>query len=373
MRWFEEDFSKDVARDFLRECWNFTSEYVLNHARELVPTWPLTNIMPKNVFQFEPDGAVVHISESPSMWNTLRLQTGHVFASHFIVMTGKHASVFNQYPLLNELPSTVFMLYPFDVMIPHAGFLSAKTLGIELRNAGRLRPVPYGTEPLPLMPSEENDRHFTITNTQDYDYYWRQDLWRHKFAGPVGHLGEYAYELPSRAQIISTLALLRTIECLLGDEDTYGLDRRMIVPSNCVSAQHTKLPFIDWDAMRELTLRRGEIPTQDWMTIFPTRTNTDFEWYDLHNDDESLIAEQFDLLRWRGERDDGQLTTLNEDREFKLATGYKRALGAEGYDTTDLNFSLNLWAIANGIGGNTDEIIYNKLNQSSEFKGINSR
>jgi len=371
MRWFEVRFNKALALQFLEECWNFTSEYVLNNAREIVSTWPLSNTMARNVFKFQPEGAVVHISETPSMWNALRMQTGHVFASHFIVMAGQRTNYLDRFPLLKQLPSTVFMLYPFDTIIPHSGFMSPRTWGIELRNAGRLRPVPEGIDPMPLMPSEETDMNFVVADNERYDYYWRQNLWRYKFDGPVGRHKNEFYEIPTIAQVTSLIAILRVLDCLQETDDEYGLDRRMVIPSNCVSAHQPKLPFIDWNAIRNVTLERDIIkPEWHWMSHLHTG-RCSFEGHDLDWDDESLTAEQFDGIRWRGDHDDGQMGMLNENRSFLLATAYKRNLRELGYDTEDCNFALSLWAIAHGLGSAPDEIVYRRLNEECEFKGIN--
>lgn len=366
MRWFEVNFNKDLAREFLTECWNFTSEFVLNNARELVPTWPLSNTMPRNVFKFNPEGAIVHISETPSMWNALHMQTGHVFASHFIVMSGNRArGPLSRYPLLKQLPSTVFMLYPLEALLPHSGYLSNRTWGIELRNAGRLRPVPKGLTAMPLMPSEETDRNFVVNDDENYDFYWKQDLWRNKFDGPVGRFENSFYELPTIAQVTSLIAILRALDCIHDNDDEYGLDQRLVVPSNCVSAQHTKLPFIHWDGVREHMLKR-EIINPEWEWLAPlSHDSCQFEGQDLDWDDESLTAEQFDQLRWRGARDDGESSVLNEERILTMASGYKRSLRVLGYDTSDTNFSLNMWAIANGIGNLPEELIYDRMNKES--------
>jgi len=142
MAWYETEFTKETAKQFLEECWNFTATYVLNNARELVPNWPLTNTMSRSVFKYEPEGAIVHISETPSMWNALHMQTRHVFGTHFMLMAGQRSkTVKMEYPLLGELPSTLFMMYPPEAIVPHSGFMSLRTWGIDLRNAGRLRPV----------------------------------------------------------------------------------------------------------------------------------------------------------------------------------------------------------------------------------------
>jgi hypothetical protein len=364
-RWFEEDFDKETAIEFLLECQNFTSEYVLNHARELVTTWPLTNVMPKNVFQFKPEGAVVHISETPSMWNALHMQTRNLFSSHFLVMSGQRAMHLQNYPLLSQLPSTIFMLYPLDAMIPHAGYMSPRTWGIELRNAGRLRPVLTGNKPLPLMPSEETERNFMATDNVKYDCYWRQDLWRHKFNGPVANFEDYYYELPTVSQVISLTALLRALDCVAEENNGYGLDRRLVIPSNCISAQHLKLPFINWNIIREQIILRDVInPKWEWLAPL-SHDPCQFEGHDLDWEDESLLAEQFDDTRWRGERDDGQGVLLNESRAFKLASGYTRSLSMFGYDSTDPDFSLKMWAIARGMGTNAEELIYNRINHES--------
>lgn len=358
--WFEMIFDQRTVVEFFSECRQFTEEFIVNYAKEMSPTWPLTNILPRQHFDFEPNGAIVHTSESPSIWNTLHMCTRHIYGTHFLILSGRNTTIthhLKRYPLLSALPTPILMLYPIDAHVPHSGYLSAKTWGIELRNAGKLRPVRKGFPPLPLMPSEETDSNFRIKPGQSYEPYWRQNLWCLPFPGNVFQLDDYIYEMPTYHQLISLVILLRVL-----DTYTNGIDMRAVVPSNCVSGDQTKFPYFRWDLIREMAAKRGRIRhVREWM-IHPT-TNTPYEYYDLEYEDESLLGELMEVMRWRGERDDGQLNMLYGDREFFLARGYRPILQPLGYDTSDPDFAMRMWAATRGLQEHKDNEIYGKINQ----------
>jgi hypothetical protein len=364
--WYEKILHVDTARQFIEECRSFTTEYIVNFCPEVVHQWPFSNKLPSHIYDFEPDGAIVHISDTPSMWNAINMLSRHMYGSHFVIMAGSHnpgGSSLENYPLLSQLPATVLMIHDPDQLVAHAGYLSQCSWGIELRNTGRLRPYRKGMKPTPLTPAEETDRNFKAEPDARYDCYWRPDLWRYPFPGPACRWEDYFYEMPSMAQVHTLVAVLRVLHQL------HGLDRRLIVPSNCVSGSIPTLPVLPWDYIRECATAQGAVDmTSDRFTIFSKGPCT-WETHDLDWEDESLQGEIMERARWRGELDDGKLVILDQDREFAMSNGYARTLGYFGYDVTDPNFSLHMWAMAQELGDAKDSDIYNRLNQASPFFG----
>lgn len=360
-RWFEKYLDNDKAEQFIDELHKFTEEFVVNYAREVIPVWPLTNVLSRTYFSFDPQGVIVHSSDTPSIWNALHMCTRHVYGTHFIILSGRRMPMQANYELLSEIPATMLMLYPLDALVPHAGYISSKTWGIDLRNAGRLRPVEKGFDPTPIMPSEETDQNFITKPRTWYDMYWRQKLWCYPFDGPVGRWEDYCYEAPTKNQIIALIAMLRVLY-ILSDRK---LDRRMIVPSNCINGGRHVLPFLVWRAIRDNMTTIDPI-SEDYEWINHLSTNQcEFEAYDIEDEDESMVGEQLEQMRWRGERDDGQLALLFSKRHFELGGGYRKSLRYYGYDTTDLDFSMHMWALSRGLLDARDEEIYNKMNRES--------
>lgn len=359
-QWFEMIFDRRTVVEFLDECQQFTEEFVVNYAKELFPSWPLSNKLPKRHFDFEPSGIIVHPTESPSIWNSLHMCTRHVYGTHFIVLSGRNQVIthhLKRYPLLSALPSPVLLLYPLTDHIPHSGYLSSKTWGIDLRNAGRLRPYRKGAPPTPLMPAEETESNFKTTPGVAFDSYWRQNLWCYPFEGNIFQHDDRIYEIPSHHQVISLIVLIRVL-------DVYndGLDFRTVVPSNCVNDSMPKFPYFNWNIIRELGKTRGNIPYSQHLATYPT-INTPYEYYDLDIEDESLIGELMENARWRGERDDGQLHALYGDRSFFLSRGYRPVFDTLGYDISDPDFALRMWTLSKGLQDIKDNEIYGKLNQ----------
>ena len=358
--WFEMIFDRRTVIEFLAECRQFTEEFIVNYAKEMIPSWPLTNILPNKHFIFEPNGAVIHTSESPSLWNALHMCTRHIYGTHFMVLSGRNQTIthhLKRYPLLSALPTPVLLLYPLDAHIPHSGYFSSKTWSIELRNAGRLRPYRKGLQPQPLMPSEETENNFNIIPGHAYDAYWRQNLWCLPFSGNIFQYNDRIYEMPTYHQLISLVILLRIL-------DTYcdGMDMRAVVPSNCVNGADPKFPYFRWNLIRDIAKQRGPIShVREW-TIYPT-TNTAYEYHKLEMEDESLLGELMEIMRWRGERDDGQVSVLYGNREFFLARGYRPVFETMGYNNADPNFTMRMWTLSHGLQECKDNEIYGKINK----------
>lgn len=368
MRWFEKEIDNITAHEFIDECHSFTEEFILNYAKEMIATWPLTNILPSSIFKFKPKGAIIHTSNTMSLWNELHLCTKHIFGTHFVITSSNHDPNISKYPLLAELPANILMMYPIDALVPHSGYISPFTWGIELRNAGLLRPSHKGMKPTPILPSEETERNFRVTPNIEYDAFWRNKLWCYPFNGSIIQWEDYIYELPFVNQIVSLIALLRALDQLSG-----GLDRRLVLPSNCISGSEKCLPYIVWDKLRTVISERNAIEvSHEYLNYFTVATNTRLskldEMCDIEDEDESLHGEQLELFRWRGERDDGQLAALKAQREFNFSSLYRSHLESIGYDKSDTDLALQLWAISQGLTIAKDDEIQSRIHQM--FYGI---
>lgn len=347
--------SKGFAAQFFEECYEFTNEFVDNYIKDLVPLWSPTNKLPRKEFTFTPEGAVIHMSNSPSIANTLRLQTQHVYGSHFIVCSGKHINISkSRYPLLHSMPTLVFMPYKIDDIIQHSWYMSSKTWGIELRNSGLLRPHIGHGSPVPITKAEETDRNFRAFEKAD-SYHWQRNMWTERFPGTVYSWKGYKFEVPTRHQIDSLAIVLRLLDVFVG-----GLNKDFIVPSNCINGRFPSMPIMNWDYLRRTATWEYRVledkenkKTSTWITeLFPNE-KTDFEDYELEDENESSLALQMGLSRWRGEFDNGSLLELDTGRIFDKIRRHKVELDLLGYNTVDLDSyttSMKMYSIAKNIG-----------------------
>jgi hypothetical protein len=368
--WFEETVTVDDAIQLFDEIRDRTYEIIVNLARELLDIWPPTANIP--ITPFEPQGVVVHASRTPSMWNSMHLLTRNVYGTHFLIMSGRHTtSALHDYPMLRDLPSEIFMPFHPDQLIQHSGYISSMTYGIELRSVGRLRPYLSETKPPPIMPIEECNDVFTFNGEEDPELYMPFDSWREKFEGPSYSYDDMFYELPTRGQIITMIALMKALKAY----SEYEFDKNLIIPSNCVRRSDPVFPGIPWDLVRKTVIDNkplqylGESSGQsnDWIRHIFTDNPCTFEAEDIEFENDGTLGGQLDYARWRAEMDDGHLLALfDTERTYTLAVGYKRSLAAAGYHVEtpeDCNFAMQLYAVSRGISECVESDVYSKLQQ----------
>jgi hypothetical protein len=375
MKWFEKTITLETALEFLDQLENTTAEFVINTLHENIHQWPFSNVYPKHEFDFKPEGAIVHINETPSLWNALHMLARQSHGAHFLILSGNrtYGNPGSRYPLVRSLPSTVLMLYPFDNITPHSGYLSTKTWGIELRSIGRLRPHNKFFTPPPILPIEEKTENFLYKDkNEEIKTYWKMDQWRTEFDGPTYLFDDVIYEQPTLKQVVSLITVLRVLNVIKKELYKTGpLNKSLIIPSNCIDGSYEKLPLLPWKFIRKWATDStvGNISDETTIKEFFNRKNTcAYEKEELEWEDESLIAEQISTMRWRCNRDDGELLQLFEDRKFKMARGYIKELKRSGYDEENLNFAIRMWAIARRLGEAKDHEIYAQLNRESTLK-----
>lgn len=372
-RWYQRNFSRETALELFDEARSFTEEVVINYMPEVAQAWPLGNEL-HNVHGFNPKGAIIHVSGSPSMWNTFHMHTRNSHSAHVIIMTGGRFKSLQggRYELLEALPANILIPHPIMTPLPHSGFLSSKTWGIELRSCGKLRPYDGMNEPPPIMNVEETDTVFRRgldDYPSKYKYYWRGDLWRKKFHGKVYGWEGFYYELPTIAQIETLLVILMAMNKIAD-----GFDRRFVIPSNCVHQQLPVLPIIPWTDFRNVvTTNWNNYQTPKFVeTLFYKKHELyTFEADDIDYYDEGTIGEQLDIHRWRTYANNGELEYLNLDPEEpainNIVTRKKikhySPLMRLGYDSRYIKSAENLYAISRGLTTASRQDILSSIGQ----------
>lgn len=373
--WYERPFSRDTALQLFDEARNFTTEVIINYMPEVANTWPLGNEL-HAVHNFNPCGAIVHASHSPSMWNTFHMHTRNSHAAHVIIMAGSRLNQLggNRYPLLKTLPASILMPHSIMTPIPHSGFMSNITWGVELRTCSKLRPYNGIGEPPPVMHSEETEdifRRGISERPDEFDFYWSGDLWREKFEGRAYGWEGYYFEKPTQAQVESLIIILMAMNKIAGK-----MDQRIILPSNCIHPELHPLPIIPWSDIRSIV-------TADWdkykhpyfiNTLFHTKTNDyAFESRDINYYDEGTIGEQLDIHRWRTYANDGQLEAIDWTENWisnakksvmKNRSPVIHKLAKRGYDTSDVEFSTKLYGISRGMANSPNQDIITALSRN---------
>jgi hypothetical protein len=224
-----------------------------------------------------------------------------------------------------------------------------------------LRPHFEDIKPHPLSISEESNpqyfvRDFPLRDRLDSpNLYMPFDMWRESFPGTPYEFRDRYYELPTRSQIKTLIIILKALH---GYTDG-GLDKRLIVPSNCIHNHEPIFPGIPWERIRGCAVGEMNFPTRkgkhDWVTPLFHNHPTSFETDDFQYEDEGTIASQIDYARWRSEVDDGQLLELYDDtydyqgRQFYQ---YRRTLSEYGYcamSAEEANFATRLYAVAHNV------------------------
>jgi hypothetical protein len=243
--------------------------------------------------------------------------------------------------------------------------MSTKTWGIELRSCGKLRPHTHDEiEPPPIMSNEETDFHFRKGYSdfpEQYNYYWKGDLWRKRFEGKVYSWEGYYYELPTAAQIETLFVILMAMNAIVGK-----LDKRIILPSNCVKAHLHPFPIIPWYDMRGIvTTRWDEYDAPDIVDELFVKDPYTWEGYDLDYYDEGTVGEQLDVHRWRTYANDGQLESIDwEIKNEKILSPKEVAMLRKlGYSASDHNFALQMYALSRGMITPQKQDIITALNQ----------
>jgi len=358
MLWYEKEITKKIAEQLFAEIEDFTQQYINNRMPRIRNLWPF----PKDIYEenYAPHGAVVHLSRTTTIANALFMLSRGVYNTHFLITSTKHSNINHiRYPLMSKLPSYVFMPTHPDTFVQHSGWISTRTIGIDLRNVGQLRPHVAGIDPMPLYTIDNKKECLSYNHDKNNmpDLYTYNDCWREPFIGNSYSYREWWYENINSQQLITLTIILRCLDRYL------GLDTSMIVPSNCITGETSISPGIAWDNIRQMinpTCVKYGKSCYNWIRALHSNKTSTKELEDSY-DSEALIGSLLDDSRWRGARDLGQLDQLNTVSVTSGASEYKHHLGFLGYEYRKIGGcerSMQLYAAAKNIGYEHQDVIY---------------
>jgi len=374
MSWWEEEIDQETALEFLNECKEYTSAAISKHAHDLLPS-QFSHVIQNTPAPFMPVGAVVHSSQSRTVWDAIRSIAYGSHGAHFVVTSHTSPSR-KKYELLSEMPSVILAPMSLEHAVPGNGYISTFTWAIEMRHTGKLRPwfSPFETtKPSPIFFGEEGQNFFKYTGTGEPKFFWWDDLWRSGFHGNVQPWFNYFFEVPSFEQMATLVALLRILVAL---HPEYKMDRRMIVPDNCVNGGENHFPHINWRLVRRLVMADDISPLEesDFDEAF-TGARRIGEWKSEGRRDECFIAMHAKMHTWRTNPDDGEVQFLLSGPDVRWpkqsATRYRNAFNEFGYDANDLDFASRMFATAYGVKQqNLDDVPFFLEKKLDQIKGF---
>jgi hypothetical protein len=344
--WWENPDAK-ILEQFFEECHDFTRERMKKAVGNINRTWPFNHHLNSQRYPFEPKGAVISITNTPTVWDALRLYARQRFGVHFMI--SGHAAP-KGYELLSQLPAAVYTPMRFDRTIPHGGFLSTRTWGFDLRLLGRLRPYfsATGQRPPTIFPENESEKIFADVDVSNPDLYYQRNLWTAPFEGNVVKFAGFWWEAPVQKQILTLLYILRALN------NMYGLDPSLILPAHCIHRRAFTMPFMDWDFFR-----KGAVG-HDHQAENLAAAYADVS-HDIEYKQEESSTQEDELLKmmqghdWRAETDDGGLRFIDSDirpnDELMKFGRQSELLTALGFHGVDYRTSIRLFAVRERIPG----------------------
>jgi len=310
--WQQKEIDPDIAWEFLVEC----QENYKNYTRRRVPS--LLSVKNNHhrydfVGDFLPTGAVIHESKTRSVADTLRCIARGVYGTHFVIE--RDGTMKAGGPLSEEVPFTIFAPMSLEHAVPHAGYLSDITWGIDIINNGLLRPrIRAENRPNGIYREDFKRANFSLPHLQSLgyngnspmEYFTRYEEWTTSSGDlPKQLIGDLFYEQSHVLQFVTLIALLRALNAIT------PLNRALIVPASVVTSQANPVfGNLDWEYIREATFdfgvvdraKIGPLSQSDFIGTLSTNKTT--------NTEESQISELVNDLEWRAD--------VNEDtlREF---------------------------------------------------------
>lgn len=363
--WQEPNINEETAWQFLDECQDFTKNFIRS-IPEMNRTKPVHYLYDDH--EFNPIGAVIHPTLTVSSRDAMRAITRGLYGTHFIVMAKVMPE--KKYELLGQVPSAILAPMSFDKAVPHAGYLSYITWGIDIANIGRLRPWNKKQKLPPLSVEETRDKLFDVSSLSEDEFkrcifFNRYNRWQKQHCSgqlAVRH-GNFAYDYIDNYAMNTLIILLRVLNVIS------PMQRGLIVPSHCVFSKNDRsLQPYNWSEIRSEVFGFGPI-TRD---LGPTINMQLHRSIELERDHaaEVEISEIVNENNWRADIDKFMLTQFLNGMNFSVLDirggecAYDRAtnirfagirnqlmkvfvpLNYSTYDEDCLKYSIGLWHFA---------------------------
>lgn len=214
-------YSPEEARDFFSRLAVYSAECVRVTLLDVHRHWPSKNHYNAWDRREGPLGCVLHYTAGTKFTGTIRhFVLERRASSHLVVgrgLDGRFAELRRQLELDRDLRAEVSLVVPPGKPAWHAGWVNRFLYGIEVRNAGVLRPHPRELgRPSALVQGISRDDFFRYGNrpVEELDFYWWPDGWTSKFSGEVVNVRGSWWETWSRGSVATVITLLRYLASL---------------------------------------------------------------------------------------------------------------------------------------------------------------
>jgi len=211
------------ARDFFARLAAYSAEYVRVNLRDVHSAWPSRNRYPEwgDAYDGAPIGALLHYTAGTRFSGTIRhFVKEHRASSNWVVakaLDRKFDELRRSLDLDRDLRAEVSQVVPPEFPAWHGGWVNRFLAGIEVRNAGILRPHARRLGRASALVSGIDRRDFLRypnADAHDLRFYWWPEGWSTEFRGEVTRLRGSWWETWSRGSVATVIVLLRYLNSL---------------------------------------------------------------------------------------------------------------------------------------------------------------
>lgn len=210
--------SQTDALDFFERLGAYSADYAKAFLPSVHHSWPSKNLYGKWDGD-GPVGSILHYTAGTNYASTIRhFVEGKRASSHWVVsktLDRRADALREQYDLSDELRADACQIVHPSHPAWHAGWVNRFLLGVEMRNAGVLRPYPkIPPRGMPRKPPEVHMSRrdffaFAEWDVDDLDFYWWGQGWTAPFSGEVLKVNGSWWESWSRGCVATAIVILR--------------------------------------------------------------------------------------------------------------------------------------------------------------------
>lgn len=321
------------ARDFFSRLATYSAEYVRVALRDVHRHWPSRNHYEEwPGDDGHPIGNVLHYTAGTRFSGTIRhFVLNRVSSANWVVaraLDPRFDDLRRSLELDGDLRAEVVQIVPPGKPAWHAGWVNRLLTGIEVRNAGILRPYPRRLGPAPALVSgisREEFFRYPDADPADLNFYWWANGWSAPFSGEVVNVNGTWWETWSRGSVATVVVLLRYLNALYPG----ALRPEWLLAHHHVSPVKNDCVFIpDLGGIRDAVLRdRRHVDELEWLSTLDDADEA-FEaaedpWV-LSGDLDARQADRAeeDLDDFDARRIEGSIDRAEEVREGLRRLGY---------------------------------------------------
>lgn len=265
--------SQRDALDFFERLGAYSADYVRSFLPSVHHSWPSNNLYGK-WDEGCPIGAILHYTAGVNYASAIRhFVEGKRASAHWVVsktLDRRADALREQYDLSDDLRADACQVISPSCPAWHAGWVNRFLLGVEVRNAGVLRPYPKDPpRGMPRKPpkvdmSRADFFAFKDWDVDDLDFYWYPEGWTYPFNGEVLKVGGSWWESWSRGSVATAIVLLRYANSINQMDPTWFLAHH-----NTKSTKNDIVLPLPLDKVRDAVLfDSSHVDEIEWLSEF---------------------------------------------------------------------------------------------------------